>query len=691
MQIGTAREIPDEVNPEGVRFQYWDGKFWVDSLQIGLRRSVPDPSLPDGLRLEYWTGKAWVDKLLHGSKIKLCPTSAQAAKLELWLRRSRTLWNLLLGMEQAAYSGEPFRPELHWRQIWASVVQENHVIAWNNWDRGKKVRMGPNKGKDIPPRKGPPPVAPAEEIFTKIAGFDARQWAESQARTVAQKEFQEEIFKIAPSKNSKARKAWNKSFKAWTASIKKARKESMPAARGEAINASWEMLRRILPALAAEKSDWYADIFFGLREPGLFIWDSDLLKIMSRLKHEPLVKWIGDAPNGTTQMVCKDLTKAIKTMIEERKKPDGRNTGFPRFKRAGVGSGNSIYFANTEIDIDFGTKGETAQGVKFPKGIGKVKCRTISMPPSSELMGGRVWLQRNCPLYGGRTEDQWWLSVQFKIPIPQPLPPTGQEAGVKVAASILATVYNATQETFEQFEALPEDKRMARSLKLLGRRDARSRQAQEAKQKKLVARKQKQWAYRLEKAEQGSTLEGALPKRNPPKRISRGRRIITAKIARLHVRDAARRKDRWEKISREIAKFDAVTIEKMDVAAMMKKPSKHRRQRAARHKKRAEREGRLNGFKSVRKANRRAAMALGLQRIAVKVREAGKTLTETDRYFDRIRPCNECLTLHEEMRDGRLMLICDTCGKVAERRKNAAINEHEEGSRLRALREVQNA
>ena len=180
LQIGTAREILDDTIPGGSKIVYWNGEFWTPILRIGLRRSIPDASEPNGHRLEYWTGKQWTNRLIHGAKIALYPTPEQAAKFKRWQRRVRSLWNLLLDIEKAAYSGEPFRPELHWRPIWAEVVQKNHEIALKDWTYGKKVRMGKNKGMEIPAKIGEPPVPPKAEFLKKAAG--ARLLAKFQNR-----------------------------------------------------------------------------------------------------------------------------------------------------------------------------------------------------------------------------------------------------------------------------------------------------------------------------------------------------------------------------------------------------------------------------------------------------------------------------------------------------------------------------
>lgn len=118
-------------------------------------------------------------QITHGVKVKIFPNETQRAQLDLWRRRCISLWNVMLGIEQAAYSGEKFRPELGWRRIWADVVRENHEAAVEAWNTGKKVKAGKHKGKTLPPRMrfgkdGTLEAAPqpeyAPDVFRKISG-----------------------------------------------------------------------------------------------------------------------------------------------------------------------------------------------------------------------------------------------------------------------------------------------------------------------------------------------------------------------------------------------------------------------------------------------------------------------------------------------------------------------------------------
>ena len=47
--------------------------------------------------------------IMRGSKIRIYPNQRQTQMLDLWRRRTINLWNLLLSLEQAAYSGDNTR------------------------------------------------------------------------------------------------------------------------------------------------------------------------------------------------------------------------------------------------------------------------------------------------------------------------------------------------------------------------------------------------------------------------------------------------------------------------------------------------------------------------------------------------------------------------------------------------------
>ncbi|KAB2912784.1 MAG: hypothetical protein F9K29_18080 [Hyphomicrobiaceae bacterium] len=72
-----------------------------------------------------------------GTRLKLYPKAEQATLLDLWRWRTRELWNLLLGLERAAYSGAKHYPELRWREIWANVTAVNYRLTLDRRERNR--------------------------------------------------------------------------------------------------------------------------------------------------------------------------------------------------------------------------------------------------------------------------------------------------------------------------------------------------------------------------------------------------------------------------------------------------------------------------------------------------------------------------------------------------------------------------
>jgi transposase len=95
--------------------------------------------------------------MLRGSKIRIWPNKRQTASLDLWRRRCISLWNLLLELEQAAYSGENRKSRLRWRSIWAQVMEDSHAEAVRVAREGKMRKDGTYR-KEPGARQEPPPL-----------------------------------------------------------------------------------------------------------------------------------------------------------------------------------------------------------------------------------------------------------------------------------------------------------------------------------------------------------------------------------------------------------------------------------------------------------------------------------------------------------------------------------------------------
>lgn len=437
--------------------------------------------------------------IIHGAKIRLYPDAEQAYQFDSWRVKSMKLWNLLLGMQQAAYSGEKFRPELKWRQIWADVAQLNYDLAVLKYE--KKIAEEQNK-------VAKPPKLP--------------------------------------------------------------------------------QINLILPRSCV------------LGEPHLFIWENDLLKMMARLKQQPLTQWIGEIHSHAAQAVCKDMIKALQAMLRERAKGvSGRNTGFPRFKKTSAYAEGSVYFANTQLDVAHGKR-----RIKFAMGVGEMKAGHFGhIPKNAKLMGGRI----------NRIGEEWWLSAQFRYETSKALPKTGKVCGIKVAAKAVYTIFDG--EEIEQVIT----RQTRRGIK---------------RREKLVSRQQS----RRKKGKKGFYEAAGF-------------------VAQYHADEQNRRNDTLHKGSRAIVnKFDEITIDKMDVAAL------------ARGK-----------VKSLRKYVRGAAMARAAHFVKYKAEEAGRCVNETHVLFPSTQVCSVCGTINPQMVDGRRLMTCTKCGNKMQRQMNAAVNEFEQG------------
>lgn len=522
------------------------------------------------------------DTMLRGSKIRIWPTKRQAQQMDLWRRRTTSLWNLLLELEQAAYSGENRKSRLGWRSIWARVLEESHEANRRAWETGKKVRMGKNKGQTIPPRTGPEPEPPDPSMIGKIT----RQSFDIDAET------------------------------------------------GE-----------VLPAR-------------------LFMWEHELHKVMARLKKVPRTEWIADLPSHASQAVVKDLIRALQNMLRERKKrasgEGGRDTGFPKFKKSRYASG-SVYFANTQLGFDF-----EKNKVKLPNGCGWMKCElpdTVRFATKVKLMGGRIW----------RQGEEWFLSCQWELPRPAPLEETGHSAGVKIAAGILLTTYDERGQTRE-FTMPPVDEKLVRQHRRAGIKLARSMQAQKRRQQKKLAsgyseRRQRRLASR-------DATSKPLRTRRPKAFFE-----ASARLAKLEAAQRDARDDFLHKLTtRVVQRFDTISVQKMDVAKLMKKPSaKNVRRRRKKLEQAGEATQPRRNLRAVRKLMRHVAMARCRQMLEYKMKdlrgpEAFVEVEALEQALPDIQTCSRCEHINPQMKDGRAFLRCENCGFVLRRNRNAARN-----------------
>lgn len=640
------------------------------------------------------------ETILRGSKMRIYPTQRQAQQMDLWRRRCMQLWNLLLSLEQAAYSGENTRSKLGWRSIWAQVLEESYTTNFRAWEVGKTARMGKSKGKVIPPRTGPEPLPPEPVMLAKIrregvtekdsplrtflkrghaedealkADPDARYDLTDQERDCWA--FLDTVFREAfpgktvfdPFEDKKLRAAFDEACDAHGKEIdSRYRKKELNAAGRKKSKDDLRAIRRAVSTLFQEADD------------RLFMWEHELQKIMARLKQVPRTEWIGDLPSHAAQAVVKDLIKALQAMLRERKKrvsgAGGRDTGFPKFKKNRYASG-SVYFANTQLKFEQkkGAPGrKTPKGgvfakVKLPNGVGWMECRINAKIGEAfeygeaDLMGGRIW----------RQGEDWYLSCQWKVPKPLQLESKGHYAAVKIAAAIPITVYDDRGRS-QEYHLPPIDEDLLGKHAFVGRAQSRTLEARKKRCKKREAYRRKRDAQKLER---GIAAKDARRARVP---LTPGFYKAAAKLAKLEGEDRDKR-DEWlhQTTTKIIRMFDIIAVQKMEVARMMKKP---RPAETEEEQKQPKEQGKRRSLKAARVMMRRTAMARIQQTLkykALDLRGEG-AYEELDALYPTVQPCSRCGVIHPEMKDGKPTMRCaellpdgTLCGNHLARNKNA--------------------
>ena len=131
------------------------------------------------------------------------------------------------------------------------------------------------------------------------------------------------------------------------------------------------------------------------------------------------------------------------------------------------------------------------------------------------------------------------------------------------------------------------------------------------------------------------------------------------KINRIYRHIANQRNDSLHKISTEIAnQYDIVCVESLNMSVMSNK-------------------GFGNG-----KATLDNGYGMFLNMLEYKLEDRGKHFVKVDKWFPSSQLCNNCGTLHTEMKDLSNRIIKCACGLTMSRDQNAAINIKREGLRI---------
>jgi transposase len=602
----------------------------------------------------------------------------------LWSARARALWNLLLELQMAAYSGEKRLKEVfNWRAIWADVARENYRLACERYEEAY-----PGSLANPPPPPDPMPILmeriakstelghaseeDAEEIALLLMGaLDSATRKEAET-ALAARLAQMPLLAPAVATPGGARAFVKQLRQMAKAAVKQAR-ESAPKQPPTPPDIDKIMGRGTVDSDGSS----YAP-------PRLFIWENDLQKLMALLKQIPYTRWIGDLPSHACQHVVKDLVKALQGVSSGK--------GFPQFKKARP-DGESVYLANTQLKWDIASSRVKLPGsvgwIGFEGGLAPRRLRllaaqsvtaqegdaTLARTGEDKFLGARLWCR------AGR----WYLSPQFEL-LAKPAPRfTGRHIAVKFGAGTQATVYDGV--AIKEFPTPAEPRH--RHGDLLRRRRSRSVLDTGTKKRKATLR-----------ASRRREARGLDPLPRPARlRRSRELRDVNAAISGTEAHDADKRNDRQHKLSRRIVRMgDSLTLETLDVAGMMQKeqdPVKRAEQMRRRRKTRegVAAEGEIVHKappKVLRKALRGAAPSRLRAYLKYKAEEAARPVNEQHPLDPRVVKCGArikdgarkgeiCGHLNYIMRDGRQLHQCSGCRALMRRNVNAVENVYESG------------
>ena len=618
------------------------------------------------------------ETIMRGVKLHLYPNKRQQEILDDWRHKTIRLWNLLLELQKAAYSGEDRRAELGWRRIWADCLHEQYETDKRIWDHGRPP--GPKRKGIEAGHIRMQQYELATEAWAAMTPEEQKASKKPVAPKAPQPPSEEKLDAILARNFPKPTLEQELGLRAKMsrATVRKKQREFRRAnnpmrfhdqARRE------QAEKRIHDAnIIVERHLQSPQDYEEQAQPKLFLWDRELLAIIARLKQVPQTTWIADLPSHASQRVVKDHCTTIKRMLSH-------GTGFPKFQTARRGDG-SVYFANTQLTAQSLIISADEHFVALPKGIGRIRLeacekrltdKAIAMTarkgrPQFKSGGVKKARQRIAErIKGGKLQgariyrhgDGWMLSLQYKLPKPAPLPATGQTAGVKIAAAVLLTTADDKGRT-----------RQVDSLKMSQRQACNWRHAELRKSRQEEARKKKEAKLRARAERQGKHLRKRL-------RPTQEYQVTLDKMAHMRAVDnEKRRRHMHRETTRIVRQYDELTVQKWQVAPLMRKP----RRKA---KKRAEQVSRRARVASVRKIIARAAPAATELTLKYKAIDGGRVFNETPADFKDVQTCSVCGTENPKMRDGRRTFSCEACGNKLHKDKNAAKNEYKLGQEKR--------
>lgn len=317
------------------------------------------------------------------------------------------------------------------------------------------------------------------------------------------------------------------------------------------------------------------------------IWFSQTIRMLTVLKKQKATAFLTEVSSVPLQQALRNLDMAYTNFFAKRAK-------YPKFKRK-TGKQSAKFMSN-----GFGLKGKTFTLAK----MGAVKVRwSRQIPEGVKPSSVTVTLSASGRYYATFTLD---------LPDPAPLPTTGQDAGVDLGITTLATV--AT--TAGGVERVANPKRVQVQAKRLAR------------------------------------LQRSLCRRRRPKGQRQSNRYMRLKqrIAKLQERIADSRKDMLDKLTAKLVKGnDRIGIENLNVSGMLKN-----------HK--------------IARAISDAGFGMFRQMLEYKAKRAGRTVVVVPRFFPSSQLCSICEHRYSELKLGESRWTCQGCGANHNRDENAARN-----------------
>jgi transposase len=285
-------------------------------------------------------------------------------------------------------------------------------------------------------------------------------------------------------------------------------------------------------------------------------------------------------------------------------------------------------------------------------------------------MGGRAW----------RQGEHWYLSCQWELEKPAALELTGRTAGVKIGAKVLLTTYDDRGQTREY--TMPEpDKKLETLHRVAAKQLSRSMEAQKKREKKITANGYSQ------RREKRLATSGKKDRRLRLRRAS-GFYEAAARLAGYEAIERDRRDGFLHELTTSLVrKFDAIAVQRFEVAPLMEKESTKKKRRLARIEDPVERNAaaedtkKQRPMKPVRKLMRRVAMARCGQLLEYKFKDlrGPDAYQEIDAHDVNATACSGCGSIHPEWKETSGIVRCHevlangkVCGTALPRNRNAA-------------------